>query len=136
MKPLTFLFLFVSAITAYGQGMQKKPDSLENVVYTVVEKMAEFRGGEKKMEKYIQKELVYPSKARLEGRGGVSYIAFIVEKDGSLTDIHVIKGASGGSDLDEAALQVVRSMPKWKPGRQNGKKVRVTYYLPIRFIGV
>lgn len=129
--------LLMACLSVFGQRAKKeKNDSTENIVYTIVEKMAVFPGGNEKMIRYIQTHQQYPPKAKLEGRGGVSYITFIVEKDGSLSDIKVLKGASGGTDLDEEALRIVKSMPKWKPGKQNGKKVRVAYNLPVRFIGV
>lgn len=134
---LLFVFLVIGCLQVFGQETEKQTVvNIENSVFTVVEKMPEFPGGEKKMNKFIQKNIIYPPKARLEGRGGISYITFVVEKDGSLSDIKVLKGASGGTDLDEEALRVIKSMPKWKPGKQNGKKVRAVYNLPIRFIGV
>lgn len=135
-RAVVMLMLLMVQLTSWSQEKQEQADSIKNKVYAQVDKMPEFKGGEKKMQKYIQKHLVYPPKAYLEGRGGVSYLSFTVERDGSLSNIRVIKGASGGSDLDDAAMNVIKNMPKWKPGKLQGKKVRVNYNMPIRFIGV
>jgi protein TonB len=135
MKKILCLFLFFSIIqVSIGQTKTNQVDSTANLVFTVVEEMPIFPGGEKKMTKFIKKNIVHPPAAYKEGRAGICYITFIVEKDGSLSDIRVLKGASGGADLDEEALRVVKSMPKWKPGKQNGHAVRVAYNLPIRFL--
>jgi protein TonB len=133
-KILGFFFFLAIAHLSIGQTKINLADSTANLVFTVVEKMPTFPGGEKKMAKFIKKNIVHPPAAYKEGRAGICYITFIVEKDGSLSDIRVLKGASGGADLDEEALRVVKSMPKWKPGKQNGHTVRVAYNLPIRFL--
>lgn len=128
------LWLMLSGQVIIAQA--SKTDSTKIKVYSKVDVMPEFKGGEEKMTNYIQKHLVYPPKAYKEGRGGISYISFVVERNGSLSDIKVVKGASGGTDLDEAATAVIKAMPKWKPGKLHGKKVRVHYTIPVRFIGV
>jgi TonB family protein len=96
--------------------------------------MPSFQGGEGKMEKFIKKNIHYPPAAYKEGRAGICYITFFVEKDGRLSDIHIVRGASGGVDLDEEALRLVRSMPKWIPAKQDGHSIRAAYNLPIRFL--
>jgi protein TonB len=133
-KIISFLFFLFIAYISIAQTKTELSDSTSNLVFTVVEQMPDFPGGEKKMAKYIKKNVKHPPAAYKEGRAGVSYINFIVEKDGSLSNIRILKGASGGTDLDEEALRVVKSMPKWKPGKQNGHAVRVAYNLPIRFL--
>jgi protein TonB len=133
-KIISFFFFLSIAHVAIGQTKIDLADSTSNLVFTVVEKMPTFPGGEKKMAKFIKKNIKHPPAAYKEGRAGICYITFIVEIDGSLSGIRVLKGASGGADLDEEALRVIKLMPKWKPGKQNGHIVRVVYNLPIRFL--
>jgi protein TonB len=133
MKKILGIFLFFFIIqTSTGQTGISIDDS--TLVFTLVEQMPTFPGGNDEMTDYIKKNIQYPPAAYKEGRAGISYITFVVERDGSLSGIRLLKGASGGADLDEEALRVVRSMPKWNPGKQNGHIVRVNYNLPIRFL--
>lgn len=104
----------------------------EAPIFIVVESMPEFPGGIEKLYAYLQANMKYPQMARESGIQGTVYVTFVVEKDGSVTDIKVLRGIGGG--CDEEAIRVVRSMPKWNPGKQRGKPVRVQYNLPVRFI--
>ena len=79
----------------------------------------------------MQKNLRYPQEAIEAGISGKVYISFVVEKDGSLTDIKVVRPL--GSGTDEEAVRVLKNSPKWKPGIQNGRPVRVAYTMPISF---
>ena len=103
----------------------------ESDVYQIVEQMPEFPGGVAELFHYISKNIHYPQKAREKGIQGRVFIGFIVEKDGSLSDFKVLRGIGHG--CDEEALRVVQSMPKWKPGMQRDKAVRVSYQIPINF---
>ena len=98
----------------------------------VVEEMPEFPGGVKALFQWIQQNMRYPAKSRNEGKQGVVLLAYTIETDGSITNIHVVK-SSGTVELDNEAIRVVESMPKWKPGRDKGEPVRVNYKFPIRF---
>lgn len=98
-------------------------------VFTVVEKMPSFPGGEEKLYEYLGKNIKYPQMAKEAGVKGRVYVQFVVEKDGSITDVNVARGI--GSGCDKEAIRVVESMPKWEPGEQRGKKVRVKYTLPV-----
>jgi TonB family protein len=100
-------------------------------VFSVVEKMPEFPGGDQGRIDYMMKEIQYPAQAAENGEQGTVYVSFVVEKDGSITDASVLKGI--GKACDAEALRVVRHMPKWIPGRQDGKPVRVKFNMPIRF---
>ena len=100
-------------------------------VYLITEQMPEFPGGEEKMIEFVQKNLVYPQQAKDAGVEGRVFISFIVETDGSVSDVKVLHGIGHG--CDEAAAEVVQSMPKWKPGFHNGEAVRVRYMLPLSF---
>ena len=73
----------------------------------------------------------YPEVARTSGITGTVYVQFVVEKDGSISDVKVVRGIGGG--CDEEAVRVVKSMPRWKPGKQRGQPVRVYFTLPIEF---
>lgn len=106
--------------------------SKDNIA-AVTETPAGFPGGNTELMHFVVKNMQYPEKAKAEKRGGVSYITFVVEKDGSLTDVHPYKPMQNGADLDEEAVRIINSMPKWIPGKQNGEEVRVQFNLPIRF---
>ena len=100
-------------------------------VFTFVEQKPLFPGGEAALFKYLGENIKYPSLARESGTEGKVFIQFVVNKDGSISDAKVVRGIGGG--CDEEALRVVREMPKWEPGRQNGQSVRVQYSLPVVF---
>jgi len=99
--------------------------------FLFAEIMPEFPGGEAAMYDYLARNLKYPPLAARMGIDGAVYVRFVVGKNGVISNIEVLKGLEGG--LSEEAIRVVEGMPKWRPGRQNGKKVAVVYTLPIRF---
>jgi len=100
-------------------------------IFMVVEEMPSFPGGEKAMYKYIGEKIKYPEQAKNEGIEGRVFISFVVEKDGSITEVELLRGIGGG--CDEVAIEVIQSMPKWLAGKQKGKEVRVKYRMPIKF---
>ncbi len=102
-------------------------------VYDVnfVERMPEFLGGMSAWSKFLNKNLLYPGVARETGIQGRVTVSFVVEKDGSLSNIKVLRGIGGG--CDEEAIRVIKKSPFWKPGMQNGNAVRVSYVIPIVF---
>lgn len=102
-----------------------------NQEYTVVEKMPEFPGGNGSLRKWVARNLRYPILAAEQGYEGKVYVKFNVNKDGSVSDAKIIKGAN--VELNEEALRVINSMPYWIPGEQQGIKVKVSYTIPIRF---
>lgn len=104
-------------------------DTGESEIFIVVEDMPAFPGGN--VQKWIAKNVRYPVLAMENGIQGKVYIQFVIEKDGSITDVKVIRGVD--ASLDKEATRVVQAMPKWKPGKQRGKPVRVSYTLPINF---
>ena len=103
----------------------------KNGVYQIVEEMPKFPGGENALMDYVAKNVVYPKEAQEKGISGRVFVGFIVEKDGSVSEVKVLRGIGGG--CDEESIRVVKAMPKWKPGKQDGKPVRVSYQLPIFF---
>lgn len=100
-------------------------------IISIVEKMPEFPGGEEKLNLYIRKSIKYPDSAKVNEIKGNVYIGFVVEKDGSISNIELLRGIGYG--CDEIALNAIKEMPNWIPGEQRGKKVRVKYTLPVSF---
>lgn len=99
--------------------------------FASVEVLPEFPGGEKAFGSFLSKNINYPPMARENNISGRVFISFVVEKDGQLTDIKVLRGLGYGTD--EEAVRVLKKSPKWKPGIQNGRAVRVQYTIPISF---
>jgi protein TonB len=106
-------------------------DNTEPQIFTIVEEMPSFPGGEAELFKYLNKNVKYPQMAQDAGITGVVYLTFVVDENGKVKDPKVLRGIGGG--CDEEAIRVVKSMPAWEPGKQRGKAVRVQYNLPIRF---
>lgn len=102
----------------------------ENEIFLVVEQAPEYEGGLKEMYKFIQKNLRYPAKARRMNIEGSVFVSFVVERDGSIADVQILKGID--PDCDKEAARVVGEMPKWVPGKQSGRPVRVRFVLPIK----
>ena len=110
---------------------QKHIEEVAEEVFVVVEQQPEFPGGQAALMKYLNSSIKYPQVAQDNGIQGRVITQFVVEKDGSITDVQVVKGAD--PSLDKEAIRVVKAMPSWKPGQQQGKKVRVRYTLPVVF---
>ena len=106
-------------------------EPVDNTIYTVVENQPVFPGGEAALTKFIAANLKYPAFAAENGIQGRVTLSFVVEKDGSIDNIEVMR--SPADELSQEAIRVVNSMPKWKPGQQKGKPVRVKYVLPVTF---
>jgi TonB family protein len=103
----------------------------EDRIYTFAEQKPEFPGGEKALTAYLKKNVNMPEMAKKNGEQGKVFITFVVEKDGSLSNPKVLRGIGNG--CDDEAVRVVKNMPKWLPGKQNGQTIRVQYTLPIIF---
>lgn len=101
-------------------------------IFTVVEQMPEFSGGKNALFKFISKNIKYPEEAIKQEISGRVFVTFIVEDDGEITNIELLRGIGGG--CDEEAMRVVSIMPKWKSGYQKGVSVRVRFNLPIKFV--
>ena len=100
-------------------------------IFMVVEEMPEFPGGQAALMSFIAKSIKYPVVAQENGIQGRVTCSFVVNKDGSIVDAEVIRGID--PSLDKEALRVINTMPKWKPGKQRGKPVRVKFTVPINF---
>ena len=107
-----------------------KPE-VENKVFDVVEQMPSFPGGQSALMSYLANNIKYPVVAQENGVQGRVVVSFVVERDGSITDVQVVRSVD--PSLDREAQRVVRSMPKWIPGKQNGQAVRVKYNVPVSF---
>lgn len=104
-----------------------------NEVFTTVEIMPEYPGGKDEMVKFLSKNIKYPRKEKRKNIQGTVYIKFFIDEYGDVQSIEIIRGIKDGGNLDKEALRVIKKMPKWKPGTQNGKPVKVWYSLPIKF---
>jgi TonB family protein len=111
------------------------PEPIDTVdrVFTIVEKMPEFPGGTDAMLKYLSRSIKYPDGH--ESMEGTAYVQFVVRRDGSITDVTLLRGINraGEKPYNDEALRVIKGMPKWHPGMQNGKNVSVKYIVPIKF---
>ena len=126
-KQIVMLVLAVLCITsAMAQTVV-----VDDEIFLVVENEPEFPGGEDSLYAYIARNIVYPEAAKKEKIEGQVYVSFIVEKDGQLTGVKFLRDIGGG--CGEEVLRVIRTMPKWKPGTQDGKPVRVQFNLPVAF---
>jgi protein TonB len=115
--------------TNTGPVEEKAPE-----IFTIVEQMPEPPGGIKGFYEYVAGNIVYPSMAREAQISGKCHLKFVVELDGSISNVEVLKGVTGCGDCDKEAVRVLKAYPKkWTPGKQNGKAVRVYYNMPIRF---
>lgn len=109
----------------------EKPKEEETKVFDVVEQMPEFPGGQGALFEYLSKNTRYPAVAEENNIQGRVIVTFVVERDGSITDVKVAKGVD--PSLDKEAMRVVKSMPRWIPGKQNGTSVRVKFTVPVLF---
>lgn len=161
MKKLIILFFAVFAMTVQTSAQQKKvvrkqasthitdkndlneegvkvyytpigeEDNDEDQIFSVVEQKALFPGGEQAMKNFISQNMHYPPLAEENGIQGTVVYSVVVERDGSLSNVKVVKSID--PILDKEAYRLIKMMPKWIPARQNGKAVRMKFYLPIQF---
>lgn len=137
--PLAAALLLVSNIEAVARTTERIAKDVitqvstdqDDPVFQVVEQMPEFPGGMGECMKWLQANIKYPKEAKEKGEHGRVILQFIVEKDGSITDVKVARSVS--SSLDAEAVRVTSAMPKWKPGMQRGQAVRVKYVMPVMF---
>lgn len=118
-------------VQTYVPTAVEEEEESAQTIFTVVEKMPEFPGGELELLKYLNKNIKYPVIAQENGVQGRVTCAFVVNQDGSIVDAEVMRGVD--PSLDKEALRVISTMPKWKPGMQRGKPVRVKYTVPVTF---
>ncbi len=122
----------VDAPEGKNEVVDVKITAVDEEIYQVVEQMPEFKGGMGALMKYLSSNINYPQEAKDKNIQGKSLIRFVVEKDGSITDVEVAR-SSGNDLLDQESMRVVKSMPKWNPGKQSGRAVRTRFVLPVMF---
>lgn len=127
---VTLIALLTLASTANSQNTNETKSDEEILDFTDVE--PQYPGGPDEMALFLQSNIVYPEYAREHNEQGVVYVQFVVNTDGSIVNVVVLKGVS--SALDEEAVRVIKLMPNWIPGEQKGKPVRVRYVIPINFM--
>jgi len=111
--------------------MQDEPQIIDNTPIAIPQFMPEFPGGLSQLYAFMGKNIKYPQLAKETNIQGTVFVNFIVEKDGSISNVTILRSIGGG--CDEEAIRVVQAMPKWKPGMQMGEPVRVSYNLPVKF---
>ena len=133
MMPLTFKLSDGQPTKPAQKADVSKPDMKpdKNGVYQIVEEMPQYPGGEQALLKYVSDNITYPQEAKDKEIQGRVFVSFVIEKDGSVNEVKVLRSIGGG--CDEEAVRVIKGMPKWKPGKQEGKPVRVSYMMPINF---
>jgi protein TonB len=111
--------------------VQQEEETEEIINFYVIEEKPEFPGGEAAMFQWISKNIKYPEIAKENGIQGKVFVQFVIGKDGKVSDVQVVRGVD--PSLDKEAVRVIQSMPAWKPGKQRGKPVKVSFQLPINF---
>ncbi|MFI5150966.1 MAG: energy transducer TonB, partial [Bacteroidia bacterium] len=109
-------------------------DPNENTVFSYAEVSPEFPGGEAALMKYLGENIKYPNMEKDNGVQGMVVLTFVVDQSGKISDIKTLKGVKGGPNLEKEAMRVVKTMPAWKPGKMNGKSVKVQFNLPVSFV--
>jgi protein TonB len=117
---------------AKGAEPVEPPKPAEDEIFTAVEQNAEFPGGPRAFGQFLQRNLRYPSAAQRANVGGKVYVQFVVNTDGTIQDVQVLK--SVGFGCDEEAIRVIKSVPRWTPGKQSGRAVRSRFTQPITFV--
>jgi protein TonB len=121
----------VVAISAPVTSSAPIEEEEDQVIFQVVEKMPSFPGGDAALFKFLNENVKYPVIAQENGVQGRVICQFVVNRDGSIVDVEVVRSVD--ASLDKEAIRVIKSMPKWSPGQQRGKPVRVKYTLPVNF---
>jgi TonB family protein len=134
MKNLFFLCLLLAAFVAFGQSTNKdeKKPVKKGFGVTVTQIQPEFPGGTDSLERFLNDNLVYPQKAKIDHIQGRVYVGFMVDRNGKIVNPRILSSAS--EELDKEALRVVSIMPDWKPGTAGGSPMDVQYILPIDFV--
>jgi len=109
----------------------EEEEIVEAEIFTVVEESPSFPGGDVARIKFLQQNIEYPTMARESGIQGTVYVTFVVEPDGKVSNVQILRGIGGG--CDEEAIRVIKAMPRWNAGKQRGKPVRVQFNMPIKF---
>lgn len=131
MRLLTTLSVLAILLMANMTVMAQEKKASDNNIYDAPEVMPEYPGGMQAMMNFIGENVKYPEDAMEKNISGKVFVSFVVEKDGSVSEAKVVKGVC--ESIDNEAIRVVNAMPKWTPGKMDGKNVRVKYTLPFTF---
>lgn len=131
MKRTILMAIAACMMTLGAQAQEQKGNTAPQGVFDVVEEMPQYPGGMQAMISYLQENVTYPKDAKEKKISGRVLVVFVVEKDGSISNVETVKSVF--PSLDEEAVRIVKGMPNWKPGKQSGKVVRVKYTLPVSF---
>lgn len=126
------LRLIVNSTRLGKEALANEKEEEDEVVFIIVETMPEFPGGQQALFKFLSENVKYPTIAYENGIEGRVICQFVVEKDGTIANVEVVQ-SGGDASLDKEAVRVLKSMPRWKPGKQKGKPVRVKYTVPVNF---
>ncbi|MBK9285321.1 MAG: energy transducer TonB [Sphingobacteriaceae bacterium] len=125
--------LLILSLNVQSQENTEKTNANKDEVFTVVDDVAEFKGGNAELMKYLQTNLKYPEEAKKNKIGGTCFIKFIVAEDGKVNNVQTLKGVPNCAACDKEAVRVIEMMPTWNPAKINGKSVKSYYNLPIRY---
>jgi len=126
---LFFIALAIQSCKTSKSSMM--PDGKKKGEFVIVEKMPAFPGGDEARMRFLQENIIYPAEARTKGYQGTVYVTFVVDPDGQITDVRVLKGVH--ESIDAEAVRVVSMMPNWEPGIVKDEPVRVQFTMPISF---
>lgn len=128
---ISIVFIILTAYASIGQTHETNESLIEGPVFVAVEQMPNFPGGNVKLMEYIGSHLQYPKVAQDKGIQGRVIVSFVVNTDGSISDAEIVRSLD--PSCDEEVLRLVNSMPRWIPGKTDGKNVRVQYTMPLMF---
>ena len=131
MKHIKTLIVALACVFAMVSAQAQEPVINDTTIYTIVDEMPQFQGGDSALVDYITHNVHYPQAEKAQGIQGKVYVGFVVEKDGSISNVEVKRGI--GEECDAEAVRVVKDMPAWIPGKRNGEPVRVSSMLPINY---
>ncbi|MCC6251637.1 MAG: energy transducer TonB [Bacteroidia bacterium] len=122
--------IIIPSETGTGVIQEENPET----PFISVEEMPSFPGGEQALLSYLSKNINYPAMEKDAGISGTVYVYFVINKEGKVSDVQVKRGVKGGPGLDKEAMRVIKSMPNWSIGKQNGRPASVQFTLPVRFV--
>lgn len=125
--------MMIALVCAFAMVSAQAQESANNdtTIYTIVDEMPQFQGGDSALVEYITHNVHYPQAEKAQGIQGKVFVGFVVEKDGSISNVEVKRGI--GEECDAEAVRVVKDMPAWIPGKRKGEPVRVSSMLPINY---
>ena len=131
MRKLSLLLVFIFCALLSQSSFAQTSSTDENAIYTRVDKMPEYPGGQVALVKYLSKNIKYPAIYKKNKVNGRVLVSFVIDKNGKVTSAQIVKGLN--EECDAEALRVISKMPDWIPGEKNGVKVAVQFGLPVNF---